>query len=162
MAVLTGKESETQRIALGEDIFRYYGLGCRSVSKLFVPRNYDFDDFFKPLYEFSSIIDQVKYANNYDYNKAVYLMSEFKFLDNGFLMLKEDESYASPIATVFYAYYDTLDELKNKIKKEKDKIQCVVSQSLFDDEIPFGQTQQPNLNDYADGMDTVEFLLKTS
>ena len=161
VAVLTGKESETQLTALGEDIFRYYGLGCRSVSKLFVPRNYDFDAFFKSLHSFSSIINQVKYANNYDYNKAVYLMSEFKFLDNGFLMLKEDESYASPIATVFFEYYDSLEELRTKIKNKKHKIQCVVAQSLFDDEIPFGQTQQPGLSDYADGIDTVKFLLKT-
>ncbi len=162
VAVLTGNETTTQLTALGEDIFRYYGLGCRSVSKLFVPRNYNFDVFFISLIGFGSIINQIKYANNYDYNKAVYLMSEFQFLDNGFLMLKEDASYASPIATVFYEFYDSLEELKGNIESNKHKIQCVVSQSLFDDEIPFGQTQQPDLGDYADGVDTVEFLLKKS
>ena len=81
---------------------RYYGLGCRSVSKLFVPKDYDFDGFFNAIYEWHPIMNSAKYANNYDYNKAVYLMSEFNLLENGFLMLKEDPHYGSPIATLFY------------------------------------------------------------
>lgn len=162
VAVLSGNETTTQLTALGDDIFRYYGLGCRSVSKLFVPRNYNFDTFFKSLYGFNSIINQIKYANNYDYNKAVYLMSEFKFLDNGFLMVKEDASYTSPIATLFFESYDTPENLKTTLENNRHRIQCIVAHSLFEDEILFGRTQQPNLNDYADGVDTVEFLLKTS
>ncbi|MGB5556339.1 MAG: acyl-CoA reductase [Flavobacteriaceae bacterium] len=161
VAVLTGIETHAQLKALGEDIFRYYGLGCRSVSKLFVPQGYDFDLLFKTLYDYKSIIDQVKYSNNYDYNKAVYLMSEFKFLDNGFFMLKKDESHASPIATLFYEEYEDLNSLKLRLKTDDDKIQCVVAQNITDGEIPFGQSQKPALNDYADGIDTVEFLLKT-
>ena len=105
VAILTGNETEEQLTALSEDIFRYYGLGCRNVSKLFVPKEYDFQYFFKAMYHWNPIIHQHKYANNYDYNKAVYLMSEFSMLENGFLMIKEDESYGSPIATVFYEYY---------------------------------------------------------
>lgn len=161
VAVLTGNESPEQLKALGEDIFRYYGLGCRSVSKVFVPMNYDFDIFFKSIYSYSTIIEHHKYANNYDYNKAVYLMSEFKILDNGFLMVKEDESYASPIASLFYERYESLKDIKVKLERDKDKIQCVVSHGIIKNEIPFGKTQTPSLTDYADGVDTVDFLLKT-
>ncbi len=162
LAVLTGNETKDQLAALGEDIFRYYGLGCRSVSKLFVPKEYDFDAFFKAIYDYNPIIHQIKYANNYDYNKAVYLMSEFKILENGFLMLKVDESYASPISSVFYEYYDSLKSLKTKLAKDAEKIQCVVADGFTENEIPFGGTQSPNLTDYADGVDTVHFLLKTN
>ena len=102
VAVLTGNETIDQLQALGEDIFRYFGLGCRNVSKLYVPKNYDFDSFYKALQPYDSLMNHAKYANNYDYNKAVYLMSEFKMLDNGFLVLKEDESFGSPIATTFW------------------------------------------------------------
>ncbi len=161
LAILTGKESEKQLQLLGEDIFRYYGLGCRSVSKIFVPEGYNFDAFFKALYPFKEIINEQKYANNYDYNKAVYLMSEFAILDNGFLLLKEDEAYASPIATVFYEFYSSKDQLKERIETDKKLLQCVVSDEFQKNEVPFGKTQQPGLTDYADGIDTVEFLLKT-
>ncbi len=160
IAVLTGKESPEQLEALGEDIFRYYGLGCRSVSKLFVPENYEFDAFFKSVYSYHPIIEQKKYENNYDYNKAVYLMSEFKILDNGFLILKEDKSYASPIASLFYENYDTLEKLKVHLKNDDHQLQCVVGDGIIEDEIAFGGTQKPTLSDYADGVDTVDFLLK--
>ena len=160
VAILTGKENEDDLIALSEDIFRYYGLGCRNVSKLFVPKNYDFQSFFNAMYPWNPIINQTKYANNYDYNKAVYLMSEFDILENGFLMIKEDQGYASPISTVFYEYYDTLEQLKSKLKNDKNKIQCIVSKHVFESEIPFGKTQKPELWDYSDNIDTIEFLLK--
>ncbi|TMM57469.1 acyl-CoA reductase [Maribacter algarum] len=162
IAVLTGNETPQELAALGEDIFRYYGLGCRSVSKLFVPQEYDFDVFFEAIYEFNPIIQQAKYANNYDYNKAVYLMSDFKILENGFLMLKEDSSYSSPIASVFYETYNSSEELKRKLNIEAEKIQCIVAKGFVEGEISFGQTQRPELKDYADGIDTVDFLLKTS
>ncbi|MDT7830385.1 acyl-CoA reductase [Pricia sp. S334] len=160
VAALTGKESPEQLEALGEDIFRYYGLGCRSVSKLFVPRAYDFDTFFRSIYSYHPIGEQKKYANNYDYNKAVYLMSDFEILDNGFLVLKEDNSYASPIASLFYETYDTLDQLKSRLQNDQVQLQCVVGEGILDDEITFGETQKPSLTDYADGVDTVDFLLK--
>ncbi|RSK38714.1 acyl-CoA reductase [Mangrovimonas spongiae] len=159
VAVLTGNESEADLKALSQDIFTYYGLGCRSVSKLFVPKGYDFDNFFKGIYHWHPIINQAKYANNYDYNKAVYLMSEFEMLENGFLMIKEDRSYASPIATVFYEYYDDLDALKTKLASDKEKIQCVVAKNFLNSEIEFGNTQQPELHDYADDIDIIDFLL---
>ncbi|WP_338733793.1 acyl-CoA reductase [Mangrovimonas cancribranchiae] len=159
VAVLTGEESEADLKALSQDIFTYYGLGCRSVSKLFVPKGYDFDHFFKGIYDWHPIINQTKYANNYDYNKAVYLMSEFEMLENGFLMIKEDRNYASPIATVFYEFYDNLVSLKAKLTSDKEKIQCVVAKNFLNSEIEFGKTQQPELHDYADDIDIIDFLL---
>ena len=160
IAILTGKESPEQLEALSDDIFRYYGLGCRNVSKLFVPKDYNFDAFFNAVYKWHPIIHENKYANNYDYNKAVYLMSEFDMLENGFLMIKEDENYASPIATVFYEFYNSEDEIKQKIKTDSEKIQCVVADGFTANEVAFGHTQNPELWDYADDVDTVDFLLK--
>ncbi len=160
IAVLTGNETEKELEALGNDIFQYFGLGCRSVSKIFVPKDYHFDSFFKGIFFKQTIINNAKYANNYDYNKAVYLMSEFDILENGFLMIKEDASYASPIATLFYEFYDDLDHLKIKIEQEKENIQCIVSNNFTSGEISFGQTQHPQLWDYADGINTLEFLAK--
>jgi len=162
IAVLTGKETDQELVALGEDIFRYYGLGCRNVSKLFVPKAYNFDAFFKAMFKYQDLIKHHKYANNYDYNKAVYLMSEFKILDNGFLILKEEQSYASPIGSVFYEYYSDKEALKNKLSIDNEKIQCIVGNDFFMNNIDFGETQKPTLSDYADGVDTVEFLLRTS
>ena len=157
VAVVTGNESNEELCALGEDVFRYFGSGCRSVSKLFVPKGYDFDQLFQAVYSYKDIINYKKYQNNYDYNKAVYLMSEFKLLENGFLMLKEDASYSSPIASLFYEYYDDLNTLKEKLKLDADAIQCVVSNAI-DNAVPFGKTQEPRLTDYADGVDTLAFL----
>lgn len=159
IAILSGNESEEELTGLGEDIFRFYGLGCRSVSKLFVPKGYDFDKFFKAIFNYNDIINYNKYQNNYDYNKAVYLMSLFKLQENGFLMLKEDESYASPIATLFYEYYDSEVSLQNKLNQDIEKIQCLVTSLPLKNAIKFGDTQQPNLEDYADGVDTLHFLI---
>ncbi|MFD0835780.1 acyl-CoA reductase [Mariniflexile aquimaris] len=159
VAVLNGQETEDDLKNLSEDIFRYYGLGCRNVSKLFVPENYNFEAFFNAMYHWHPIIEKAKYANNYDYNKAVYLMSEFDMLENGFLMIKEDKSYSSPIATVFYEYYSDINQLKEKLNAEKSQIQCIVSKGLIENEIAFGNTQNPQLWDYADSVDSIEFLL---
>lgn len=159
VAVLNGSESKEDLLALGEDIFRYYGLGCRNVSKLFVPKGYNFDAFFEGMFAFKDLINDEKYTNNYDYNKAVYLMSNFNILDNGFLTIKEDTSYASPISSVFYEYYEDLETLKNKINSDNEKIQCVVSNQLIENSVPFGSTQNPALWDYADNIDTIKFLL---
>ena len=158
VAILNGKESKEDLEMLGEDIFRYYGLGCRNVSKLFVPKGYDFKLFFEAIFKFSDIIQYEKYANNYDYNKAVYLMSLFKILDNGFLTLKEDTGYASPISSVFYEFYDDLNELRARLENDADLLQCTVSNNLIESSIPFGTTQKPSLWDYADNVDTIHFL----
>ena len=159
VAILNGKETREDLVNLGEDIFRYFGLGCRNVSKLFVPKDYDFDAFFKAIFEYKEAIFYEKYANNYDYNKAVFLMSNFKLLDNEFLTLKEDTSHASPISSVFYERYENLSDIQTRLETEKDQIQCIVSNNLIEKSIAFGQTQQPNLWDYADNVDTIQFLL---
>ena len=160
IAIISGNETDDEMSQLSNDIFQYFGLGCRSVSKLFVPKGYNFDAFFNGMYSKRELINNAKYANNYDYNKAVYLMSEFDLLENGFLMIKEDESYASPIATIFYEYYSDSKQLKEKITKDADKIQCVVSKGFNETEVAFGQTQHPQLWDYADGVNTLDFLAK--
>ena len=158
VAVLDGTESHEDLVGLGEDIFRYFGLGCRNVSKLFVPKGYNFDNFFKAMYEYRDVIHYEKYANNYDYNKAVFLMSNFQLLDNEFLTIKEDVSYSSPISSVFYEFYENLEEIKSRLHTDAEQIQCVVSNNLIENSVAFGQTQQPKLWDYADNVDTLAFL----
>ncbi len=158
VAIITGKETKEELQKLGEDIFRYFGLGCRSVSKLYVPNDYDFDLFFNAVYEYKDLINYTKYQNNYDYNKAVYLMSQFNLIENGFLMLKEDVNYSSPIATLFYEHYTDIESLKQKLEIEKESIQCIVGDQNIENIVPFGETQKPQLWDYADGVDTLQFL----
>lgn len=159
VAVLNGTESHEDLENLGEDIFRYFGLGCRNVSKLFVPKEYNFEQFFKAIFKYGDVIHYEKYANNYDYNKAVFLMSNFKLLDNEFLTIKEDTSYASPISSVFYEFYENSDDIKKQLEKDADQIQCIVSKNDIPNSIDFGQTQKPNLWDYADNVDTLKFLI---
>jgi hypothetical protein len=158
VAVLDGTESHEDLVGLGEDIFRYFGLGCRNISKLFVPKGYNFDNFFKAMYEYRDVIQYEKYANNYDYNKAVFLMSNFQLLDNEFLTIKEDVSYSSPISSVFYEFYENLEEIKSRLNTDAEQIQCIVSKDLIPNSVAFGQTQQPKLWDYADNVDTLAFL----
>jgi hypothetical protein len=160
IAVLNGEETAAQLTALGEDIFRYFGLGCRSISKLFVPKDYSFVPFFEAIFKYQDVIHYEKYANNYDYNKAVFLMSNFKLLDNGFLTIKEDSSYGSPISSIFYEFYENLDDLQKRLESENEQIQCITSNNLVKNSIDFGQTQQPELWDYADNVDTLSFLIK--
>ena len=158
VAVLTGKETDEELSNLSDDIFTYFGLGCRSVSKIFVPKDYNFDKLFNAVFKHKDIINNAKYANNYDYNKAVYLMSLFDLLENGFLMLKEDKSYSSPISSLFYENYEDLEDLKKQFISDSDLIQCVVANGFMDNEIMFGETQKPKLTDYADGVNTLSFL----
>jgi len=164
VAVLDGKETPEELSKLSDDIMRYFGLGCRNVSKIFVPKDYDFNPLFKALLKYKDLINYQKYANNYDYNKAVYLMSVDKdirdsLIDNGLVLLKKDSHYSSPIGTIFYEYYDNIDNVKKILAHDQDKIQAVVSRIPdLENTIPFGQTQHPQLWDYADGIDTIEFL----
>lgn len=162
LAILSGNESERELKLLAKDIFNYFGLGCRNVSKLFVPQNYDFNQFFESIFEFGEIINHNKYGNNYEYNRAVYLMNSVPLLDNNFLLLKEDESLSSPIGVLFYEFYSEIDEVKNKIRNSSDKIQCVVCDKNinFTHSVNFGESQQPGLMDYADGVDVMDFLTK--
>ncbi len=159
VAVITGKESPEVLQKLGEDVFRYFGLGCRSVSKIYVPEGYDFDLLFKALYGYKDLIEYEKYSNNYDYNKAVYLMSMFKILDNGFLIIKEDSGLTSPIGSLHFEYYTSLKSLEKELTAKSDLLQCIVGPSGFLNGIAFGTTQKPSLTDYADGVDTMNFIL---
>ncbi len=160
VTVLTGNETPEQLENLANDVFRYFGLGCRNVSKLYLPKNYNFDAFYKAMFSWKHVINDNKYINNYDYNKAVYLMSNLNLLDNEFLLLKEDQNFSSPISVLFYEYYENIDIVKNIIQSEKDNIQCIVSEIGIENEVKFGATQHPQLWDYADDVDTLEFLLK--
>ena len=161
VAVLTGKETDEMLSGLGKDITEYYGLGCRNVSKLFVPEGYDFPVFFRAIEHYNTIMDHFKYANNYNYNKSLLLLNKEKHLDNGFMLLKESEALASPISVLNYQYYKNTDNLITDLEAEKDTIQCIVSMpGIFENSVDFGQTQRPQLWDYADGVDTLEFLLK--
>lgn len=161
LAILTGQESPEQLKALGADIFDYFGLGCRSVSKLYLPKGYDIHQFFEAMADFNSIKDHHKYANNYDYNKSIYLINGEHHLDNGFLLLKQDTRFASPLATVFYEEYTDLNEIVLRLETQGEKIQCIVTKATIETTIPtfpLGGSQCPSLTDYADGVDVLEFL----
>jgi len=162
VAILTGNETLEELKNLCNDIFTYFGLGCRNVSKIYVPVNYDFEMFFKACYDWKEIIHNNKYINNYDYNKAVYLMDNLPLLDNEFLILKEDSQLSSPIAVLFYEYYDSLPQLRKHLQTISEDIQCVVSSNLSPGDVHFGETQKPKLWDYADNVDTLAFLLQLS
>ncbi|MEA3317859.1 MAG: acyl-CoA reductase [Bacteroidota bacterium] len=160
IAVLTGKESKDEIAALADDIFMYFGLGCRNVSKLLVPENYCFDNFFKNIEHYSDIYKHNKYANNYDYNKSIYLMNKVQHLDNGFVVLKEDEGMSSPIAVLYFQYYKTIEDVNKFIALNSHNIQCVVSGNReVSDSLDFGKAQYPELWDYADNIDTMKFLM---
>jgi hypothetical protein len=162
VAVLTGTESIAELRALGEDVFTYFGLGCRNVSKLFVPRTYKFDTFYKSIIDFSDLVQNNKYMNNYEYNRTVYLMSsDPSLLDNNFLLLKEDAGYSSPVGVLYYEYYDDITELNLRLQNDRELIQCIVSESkMIENALPLGSAQKPGLSDYADGVDTLKFLIE--
>jgi len=158
IAILRGNESKEELVALADDVFAYYGLGCRNVTKLYVPQGYDFKDLFIALYEFKDIVHNKKYANNYDYYRALYLMGSNDMIENGFLLLKEDLSIASPISMLHYEFYTDIDNLKQDLSIMHSKIQCIVANTSVEGAIPFGKSQCPSLTDYADGIDTMAFL----
>ena len=163
VAVLTGNETAEQLHQLGHDIFDYYGLGCRNVSKILVPDGYNFNFFFESIEDYNPIIHHHKYNNNYDYNKSIYLVNRDEHLDNGFLLVKKDERFTSPLAVLFYSNYADIEAAERLINENTEKIQCVVSAEplkVNSQVVNFGQSQQPKLWDYADGIDTMEFLAK--
>lgn len=155
IAVFTGNESATDMLKLGSDIFSYFGLGCRNVSKLMVPEGYTFDHFFRSIDSFKHVMNHNKYKNNYDYNRTLLLLNKTPHLANDFLMLCEDERIVSPVAIVYYEFYKEENELNEKISRESGNIQCIAGSHF----IPFGKTQFPELGDYADRVDTMEFLM---
>jgi hypothetical protein len=156
LAIIDGSETDEELTALGSDIFSYFGLGCRNVSKLFAPSGYDFSRMLKAWDKYSTVINHFRYASNYDFSKAVYIVNKEKFTDAGFILLKENQGLSSPVAVLYYEYYNTFDEAGRITENLKEKIQCICSKN----HIAFGKAQAPALWDYADGIDTVEFLLK--
>lgn len=161
VAVLTGNETPLQIAQLGHDIFDFFGLGCRNVSKVYFPKGYDLKNLLEPLEKFQPVINHFKYGNNYDYNKSIYLINRQKHFDNGFLLIKEDQALTSPLAVLFYEEYEDLAEVENKLNAIDEQIQCVVAAGQFKlnkKVTPFGQSQHPKLWDYADNVNTISFL----
>lgn len=162
VAVLNGEESDEDLRLLGDDLFQYFGLGCRNVSKLYLPRDFDLKRIIAASSSYRTFMDHHKYANNYDYHKAIYLMGEQAFTDGEFCLLLESEKIASPLATIHYERYGSLDAVTRELTEMSDQIQCIVARCGIPGELEFGQAQRPQLSQYADDVDTVEFLLKTS
>ncbi|MEO6684491.1 MAG: acyl-CoA reductase [Dyadobacter sp.] len=160
LAVITGNESIDELHALGKDILQYFGLGCRNVSKLYVPEGYDFTKFFESIQSFDQLcLNHHKYFNNYEYNKSILLVNRVLHYDNGFLMLTESPAMVSPISVVHYETYKNLESMKGYLEENSEKIQCIVGDSYhIPNAIPFGHTQEPELSDYADSVDTMAFL----
>ncbi len=161
VAVLDGEETGDELLALGKDIFRYFGLGCRNVSKLYLPEGYDFQLLLERLHEYREIILHHKYKNNFDYSMALLMMNRDMYWNNGAVILTENPSVASRIATVHYEHYKNTEDLAIELTNRKDEIQCVVSKMTIRGipTIPFGKAQEPELDDYADGVNTLEFLV---
>lgn len=157
VAVITGKESLEDLKNLGRDIFLYFGLGCRNVSKLLVPKGFVFDPVFEAVFDYKFAVDNKKYGNNYDYNRAIYLLNLDKFLDNNFLIIKEDKGLFSPVSVLYYQEFDSETEVKQYLEENKENIQCIVGKGPGF--VPFGYSQQPVITEYADGVDTLNFLV---
>jgi hypothetical protein len=159
VGVLNGSENEEDFLNLGKDITEYFGLGCRNISKLYVPENYDFTGFLNAIESLGDIFYHHKYKNNYDYNKSIYLVNMVPHFDNGFLLLTENELLVSPISVVYYSTYKNEEDLKQQIENNTNKIQCIVSKDAWvENSQSFGDAQKPKLWDYADGVDTIQFL----
>ncbi len=170
VAVLDGSESESDLEGLGNDMFTHYGLGCRSTTKVFLPEGFDLDRCFAQWVKWSDLSNHNKYANNYDYHKAIWLLNSEDLLENGFLLVKKDEGWVSPVGTLFIEYYSDAEDLANKIASYSDGLQLVTSRpnspfrtllSEKNSSIPqgnLGSAQCPSLTDYADSVDTIAFL----
>jgi len=160
VAILAANESSEELKSLAADVFDYFGLGCRNVSKIYVPDGYDLDQIFEAFYIYRHVIDHNKYKNNYDYNNAIFLLGQSKFLTNDFIILKEDESLHSRIASLHYEYYTDLQNVKRQIVNLKENIQCVSTNLALTviQTVPLGNCQNPGLSDYADSVDTMNFL----
>ncbi|KUJ52891.1 acyl-CoA reductase [Chryseobacterium sp. JAH] len=159
VAVIKGEETEEELKLLAQDIFQYFGLGCRNVTRIFIPDDFVIDRVFESFIDFKEIINHNKYANNYDYNRAVYLLNQDQFWDNNFVMLKEDEKLFSPLSVIHFSRYSSLDDVKDFINENEENIQCVVGKDeLGFDTIYFGEAQNPGLDTYADNVDTMKFL----
>lgn len=152
-AILTGNESTAELEQLADDVYLYFGLGCRNVTKIYVPRNYDFIPLLEAFKKYNRLFDNHKYKNNYDYQLAIMIINKIYYMTNGSILLREDPSLFSPISQLNYEFYDDVYQVKNSLQNNND-IQCVVGTEF----IPFGQAQKPALSDYADKANTLKFL----
>jgi hypothetical protein len=163
VAILRGDETTADFLNLGTDIFTYFGLGCRNVSKIYIPKNFSFDTFLETIHDaFKHIVLHDKYKNNFDYQFALTILNKIPYQSNGCILMIENTAIASPIAVLFYEYYSDMKALEAILSEKKDEIQCIISKNKVLD-IPtfgFGEAQKPALDDYADGVDTLDFLLK--
>lgn len=157
VAVLSGAETDEELEALGRDVFLYFGLGCRNVSKLYIPKDYNLVHLLDCWKKYSFVNDHNKYANNYDYQRSLLLMNRIEHLDTGFVLLNENTEIASPIGVVNYEYYSEIKDLKINLNTNSERIQCIAGNKI-PDAIPFGKAQKPELWDYADNVDTMKFL----
>ena len=155
LAILDGSESDEELRLLGRDIFQYFGLGCRNVSKLMVPKNYSFNRFFESIVDYGFVVNNKKYGNNYDYHRAIYLLESIPFLDNNFLMIREQTALLSPVAVLHYQFYDSPAEIEQYLREQSENIQCVVGKG----HVPYGYSQSPVISDFADKVDTLDFLV---
>lgn len=153
VAILTGKEAAGELEKLADDVYQYFGLGCRNVTKIFVPKNYDFVPLLDAFKKYDHLIDHHKYKNNYDYNLAIHILNNQYYMTNGSIILVENESPFSPISQLHYEYYSNENDVREKLKNDLN-IQCIVSKN----DIDFGGAQCPDICDYADGVDTMQFL----
>jgi hypothetical protein len=159
LGILTGQETAAEMQALGSDIIQYFGLGCRNVSKVFVPQGYCFTPFFEAIEPLQGVAGHHKYHNNYDYNKSILLINQTPHLDNGFLLVTESSQLVSPISVLFYQTYTDAADLQQAVNAVANKTQCLVSaQGWYRNSTDFGQAQCPAVWEYADGVDTLKFL----
>lgn len=161
VAVLNGQESTEDLEALSKDIFLYYGMGCRNITKVYFNDEKQIPLLFDALFPWGdTVIHHTKYANNYDYHRAIFLLGKNDFLDNNFVLLKKEEALHSAIAVINYEIYSDIEIIKTNLSELQDQIQCVVGNDFKENKnyVPFGQTQYPSLTDYADGIDTLAFL----
>ncbi len=160
VAVLFGNESKEELMALGKDVFSYFGLGCRNVSKLYLPKGYDFKPLLDALHEYRHFIQHHPYKNNFDYNYALLMLNKEPFYATGSLILREDSRLTSRIATLHYAYYESEKDLLNQLQAAQNDIQIVLSMQPLEGipVLPFGKSQEPGLKNYPDGVDVMDFL----
>jgi hypothetical protein len=153
VAVLKGNESKGELEKLADDVYQYFGLGCRNVTKLYVPKDYDFVPLLEAFKKYDRLADFQKYKNNYDYNLAILLLNNRYYMTNGSILLVEDPSLFSPISQLHFEYYNGEQEIEKKLH-DNETIQCIVS----DENTGFGSAQKPSVLQFADGIDTMKFL----
>ena len=153
VAILSGKESSEELVRLADDVFQFFGLGCRNVTKLYVPMDYDFNPMLTTFKKYNYLADHHKYKSNYDYNLAINLLNKNEFMSTESLLLVENPSFFSPISQLNFEKYEHAENLRASLSGNEE-IQCIVSESS----VEFGKAQSPSLCDYADGVDTIRFL----